>query len=149
MFSFPNDTVYWTWTVVLLVMALTWFTTCTKNTGKTCRERKVRDFYLGKVRDYNNTGKVKEKLSEMWKKVMLILQGVCSDGKLYTVIWERKHTCGVWFSIILIREGFVGGFGGRVKIFCFTNANRKILNVYGFHSVCWGWFSYQSMGVVG
>ena len=66
-----------------------------KNTGKTCRERKVRDFYVGKVRDYNNTGKVKEKLSEMWKKVMLILQGVCSDGILYTVIWERKHTCGV------------------------------------------------------
>ena len=67
-----------------------------KSTGKTCRERKVRDFYLGKVRDFNNTGKVKGKvITEMWTKVMLILQGVCSDGKLYTVIWDRKHNCGV------------------------------------------------------
>ena len=56
---------------------------------------------------------------------------------------------GVDLGTYLIREGFVGGYGGREKIFCFRNANRKILNVYGIHLVCWGQFSYQSMGVVG
>ena len=43
----------------------------------------------------------------------------------------------------------MGDFRGREKMFCFRNANRKILNVHGFHLVCWGPFSYQSMGVVG
>ena len=76
----------------------------------------------------------------MWKNIVLILQGVWSNGKLYTVIWEGKHGCDL--VRFLIREGFVGGFGGTEKIFCFRNANRKILNVYGIHLVCWGQFSY-------
>ena len=76
----------------------------------------------------------------MWKNIVLILQGVWSNGKLYTVIWEGKHGCDL--VRFLIREGFVGGFGGMEKIFCFRNANRKILNVCGIHLVCWGQFSY-------
>ena len=51
--------------------------------------------------------------------------------------------CGVDLVTYLIREGCVGGYGGRGKIFCFRNANRKILNVNGIHLVCWGQFSYQ------
>ena len=53
------------------------------------------------------------------------------------------HFCtfGVDLVIYLIKEGFVGGFGGREKIFCFRNTNRKILNVYGIHLVCWGHFT--------
>ena len=35
---------------------------------------------------------------------------------------------------------------GREKIFCFRNANRKILNVYGIHLVCWGHFLYTNQG---
>ena len=50
---------------------------------------------------------------------------------------------GTDLVIYLIREGFVGGFWGEGKnLFCFRNANRKILNVYGIHLVCWGQFSY-------
>ena len=33
-----------------------------------------------------------------------------------------------------------GRFWGEGKIFCFRNANRKILNVYGIHFVCRGQF---------
>ena len=53
---------------------------------------------------------------------------------------------GVDLVTYLIREGLVAGYGGREKIICFRNANRKILNVYGIHLVCWGQFSYKSMG---
>ena len=45
---------------------------------------------------------------------------------------ENIHV-GCDLVIFLIRKGFVGGFGGREKIFCFRNANRKILNVYRIH----------------
>ena len=40
----------------------------------------------------------------------------------------------------------MGGFGGREKIFSFRNTNRKILNVYGIHLVCWGQFFYTNQG---
>ena len=48
----------------------------------------------------------------------------------------------LWCDLVtyLIRVGCVGGYGGREKIFCFRNANRKILNVHGIHLVCWGHF---------
>ena len=48
---------------------------------------------------------------------------------------------GADLVIYLIREGFVGDFGGG-NLFCFRNANRKILHVFGIHLVCWGQFSY-------
>ena len=53
---------------------------------------------------------------------------------------------GVDLVTYLNREGLVGDYGGREKIFCFRNASRKILNVYGIHLVCWGQFLYKSMG---
>ena len=34
----------------------------------------------------------------------------------------------------------MGGFGEREKILSFRNTNRKILDVYGIHLVCWGQF---------
>ena len=64
-------------------------------------------------------------------------------GNLYTVVWEGHafRTFGIDLVTYLIREGFVGGFWGRGKNFCFRNTNRKILNVYGIHLVCWGHFT--------
>ena len=66
----------------------------------------------------------------------------------YTLLFGKENIhveCDL--VIFVIREGFVGGFEGREKIFCFRNANRKILNVYrkilnvyGIHLVCWGHF---------
>ena len=53
---------------------------------------------------------------------------------------------GVDLVTYLIREGLAGGYWVREKIFCFRNANRKILNVCEIHLVCWGQFSYKSMG---
>ena len=58
------------------------------------------------------------------------------------MILNNFYFCGVDLVRFLIREGFVGGFGGREKLFCFRNANRKILNVHGIHLVCLGQFSY-------
>ena len=48
--------------------------------------------------------------------------------------------------ILAIGEGIVGGFWGKGNIFCFRNANRKILNVYGIHLFCWGYFTLQIKG---
>ena len=67
--------------------------------------------------DFNNTGKVNGNCHCNVGKVMLILQGVCSDGKLHTVIWEENIHVGYDLVIFLIREGFVGGFGERGKFF--------------------------------
>ena len=40
-------------------------------------------------------------------------------GNLYTAVWEGHAFCifGVDLVTYLIREGFVGGFGGREKNF--------------------------------
>ena len=82
-----------------------------------------------------------------WKqdKYVHVCQSICSFGRS----WVSVHIhvivylmYGVDLVIYLIREGFVGGFGGREKILCFRNANRKILHAYGIHLVCWGQFSY-------
>ena len=56
------------------------------------------------------------------------------------------YVMGCDLVILLIREGFVGGFEGREKIFHFGNTNRKILDVYGIHLVCWGHFLYTNQG---
>ena len=59
----------------------------------------------------------------------------------YTLYFGKENIhVGCDLVIFLIREGFVGGFGGREKIFCFRNAKRKILNVYGIRLVCWDHF---------
>ena len=69
----------------------------------------------------------------------------------YTLLFGKENIhVGCDLVIYLIRGGFMGGFRGRGKMFCFRNANRKILNVYGFHSVCWGHFFYTNQsGIVG
>ena len=49
-------------------------------------------------------------------------------ASLYTAVWKGHalhcidfFMYGVDLVILLIREGFVGGYGGREKIFCFRN----------------------------
>ena len=54
-----------------------------------------------------------------------------------------SYARGCDLVILAIGEGIVGGFGGKGNIFCFRNANRKILNVYGIHLFCWGHFTLQ------
>ena len=66
---------------------------------------------------------------------------------MHYIILIGCYVRGCDLVILLIREGFVGGFGGgREKIFCFRNANTKILNVYGINLVCWGHFFTQIKG---
>ena len=50
-----------------------------ENTGKTCRERKIRDFYLGKVMDFNNTGNIKGKLSVKCGKRLILWGSAVMD----------------------------------------------------------------------
>ena len=73
---------------------------------------------------------------------MLILQGSAVMGN-YTLYFGKENIhVGCNLVIFLIREGFVGGFVGREKIFCCRNANRKILNVYGIHLFAGAIFSH-------
>ena len=44
------------------------------------------------------------------------------------------------------QEKDCGRFWGREEMFCFRNANTKILDVYGIHLVCWGPFTLQIKG---
>ena len=84
-----------------------------------------------------------------WKqdKCVHVCQSVCCLGRSCIFVHAIVYLLyGVDLVTYLIKEGFVGGYGGREKIFCFRNANRKILDVYGIHLVCWGQFSYQSLG---
>ena len=39
-----------------------------------------------------------------------------------------------------------GRFWGEGKILSFRNTNRKILDVYGIHLVCWGQFFSTNQG---
>ena len=96
---------------------------------------KIRTSHQGFELCWKSQGKV---VTETWKKVMLILQGSAVMGN-YTLLFGKENiTVGCDLVIFLIREGFVGGFEGREKIFCFRNANRTVLYVHWIHLVCWG-----------
>ena len=67
---------------------------------------------------------------------------------LFGMSWVCVHIHLIVYLIygadLVIYQGRVcGRFCGEGKNrFCFRNANRKILNVYGIHLVCWRQFSY-------
>ena len=65
----------------------------------------------------------------------------------YTLLFGKENII-VGCDLALFQSGkglweVIGG--GKNLLF---QANRKILNVHGFHLVCWDHFTFQSRGVV-
>ena len=67
----------------------------------------------------------------------------------YTLLFGKENIIvGCDLDLFQSGKGLWEVIGGGKNV-CFRNANRKILNVDGFHSVCWGHFTLKSREVVG